>query len=54
MKEIADVVSFTLASSELLSALSKKSSEGSICEVALSKSLLLDDKRCVKDVSAID
>ncbi len=54
MKEIADV-SFTLASSELLSALlSKTSSEVWICEVAFLKSLLLDDKRCDKDVSAID
>jgi hypothetical protein len=44
----------TSASSELLSALSKTSSDGSICEVSLSKSVLLDDKRCAKDVSAID
>jgi hypothetical protein len=53
LKDINDV-SFTYASSELLSALSKTSSDGSICEVALSKSVSLDDKRCAKDVSAID
>ncbi len=54
MKEIADV-SFTSALPELLSVLlSKTSSSTSICEVAFSKSLLLDDKRCDKDVSAMD
>ena len=53
LKDIADLSS-TSASSEQLSALSKTSSDGSICEVALSKSVLLDDKHCAKDVSAID